>query len=165
MDRHPGDDLPRLSIPATVEGELSLDFDVSVDHDGSVSGGAFGVFDATSLRCPTCDLVLDSPSLVNRSGAMEGFEVPWEDVRALEDYDSERSWAAWEAAGFPGRDDDGPTHECRSASSRPARRARSSSDSSRSTTTTGHGATSTSPMKQMTEPTSPEPLSRHSTVG
>lgn len=96
---------PVCKFPAAMEGDLSLDFDVSYGPDGEISGGAIGVFDPTSLGCSTCDLVLGSAGLVKRSGAMEGFEVPWEDVRALEDYESGQSWRAWEAAGFPGRDE------------------------------------------------------------
>lgn len=66
---------PVCGFPARVDGELWLDDDVSVGRDGEMSGGTFGVFDATSLRCPTCDLVLDSPSLLKalwRDGGLPG---------------------------------------------------------------------------------------------
>lgn len=75
---------PVCGFPAYVEGEVWLDYwEPEVDEDGQVSHYPVVVYEAADLRCPTCDLHLDSPDLVSLAGAMNSWELSDSDHSAF----------------------------------------------------------------------------------
>lgn len=84
---------PVCELPAALDGELLVEWEVDVDGgpDGpSYSAYPVGHYLAVSLKCSTCGLVLDSPALIDRSGALENWHVSEEDA---EEAASEQAYA------------------------------------------------------------------------
>lgn len=68
---------PVCTLPAFLYGRLEPDF----DKDGSLLNAyPTGVYHPSRLDCPTCNLVLDSASLIDRSHLMENWHVPHHDL-------------------------------------------------------------------------------------
>lgn len=100
-NRTPDDQLatcPVCGLSADLEGTLNIEFDASGDRDG-VDVNPYGEYDAVSFSCRTCGLVLDSRRLIQASGVLEHWEVPWDDVQRILDAQSEDLWAEYEASG------------------------------------------------------------------
>ena len=91
---------PACGLPARLEGELVIDFEVDVE--GGPDGPTYnaypvGEYHAYALGCPTCGLSLDSPGLLDTSGVLENWEVPEDDVRAAAELVNEaEAQAYWE---------------------------------------------------------------------
>ena len=68
---------PACNLPALVEGEVyEAGWDVDVDRYGDpISAHLMHEFHGALLRCPTCELVLNRPELVEASGVLEDWEL------------------------------------------------------------------------------------------
>jgi hypothetical protein len=93
---------PVCGLPAHLDGELLVSIDV--DADWNPDGTMYHAFPVVeyrpfSLRCSTCGLILDSPGLIDRSGALENWHVDpsdWDQAVAEHqlqtEADADREW-------------------------------------------------------------------------
>ena len=63
------------SLPAYLYGDLDLDVDIDYEGGDAYVTGVYFDFVPIGLRCPTCELNLDSRQLISRSAVLQDWEL------------------------------------------------------------------------------------------